>query len=119
MLGGESCVQKTIVVKLNGSMPDSSFKSNAILLTQFLQETCSQYFAGWYLYTDEPTLHCRTLLHFQFTSIDQGELIDGLGRVVHVKEDEFGNHGVGLEFLNLSGESEEVIEKIVTSRYDS
>ena len=56
---------------------------------------------------------------FQFTSIDQGELIDGLGRVVHVKEDEFGNHGVGLEFLNLSGDSEEVIEKIVTSRYDS
>ena len=39
-------------------------------------------------------------------------MIDGLGRVVHVKEDEFGNHGVGLEFLNLSGDSEEVIEKI-------
>ena len=35
-----------------------------------------------------------------------------------MKEDEFGNHGVSLEFLNLSGE-EEVIEKIVTSRYDS
>ena len=73
---------------------------------------------GIFIQTSQPYT-VGTLLHFQFTSIDQGELIDGLGRVVHVKEDEFGNHGVGLEFLNLSDDSEEVIEKIVTSRYDS
>ena len=86
---------------------------------QFLQEhavNISQ--GGIFIQTSQPYT-VGTLLHFQFTSIDQGELIDGLGRVVHVKEDEFGNHGVGLEFLNLSGDSEEVIEKIVTSRYDS
>ena len=51
--------------------------------------------------------------------MDQGELIDGLGRVVHVTEDPSGHHGIGLEFLNLSDQSEEMIEKIVTSRYES
>lgn len=85
---------------------------------QFLEEhaiNISQ--GGIFIRTTQPYT-VGTLLHFQFTSIDQGELIDGLGRVVHVMEDDAGNHGVGLEFINLSDESEDMIERIVHSRYE-
>ena len=85
---------------------------------QFLEEHAVNISQGGIFIQTTQSYSVGTLLHFQFTSIDQGELIDGLGRVVHVKQDEAGNHGVGLEFLNLSDESEEVIEKIVASRYE-
>ena len=86
---------------------------------QFLQEHAINISQGGIFIQTSQSYSVGTLLHFQFTSIDQGELIDGLGRVVHVTEDESGNFGVGLEFLNLSDESEEVIQQIVTSRYDT
>ena len=85
---------------------------------QFLEEHAVNISQGGIFIRTTQVYTVGTLLHFQFTSMDQGELIDGLGRVVHVKEDPSGYHGIGLEFLNLSGQSEEMIEKIVTSRYE-
>ena len=87
-------------------------------LDQFLEEHAVNISEGGIFIRTTQSYPVGTLLHFQFTSIDQGELIDGLGRVVHVKEDPSGHHGIGLEFLNLSEQSEEMIERIVTSRYD-
>ena len=85
---------------------------------QFLEEHAVNISQGGLFIRTTQAYTVGTLLHFQFTSMDQGELIDGLGRVVHVNEDPSGHHGIGLEFLNLSEQSEEMIEEIVSSRYD-
>ena len=86
---------------------------------QFLEEHAVNISQGGIFIRTSQAYTIGTLLHFQFTSMDQGELIDGLGRVVHVTEEPSGHHGIGLEFLNLSDQSEEMIEKIVSSRYES
>ena len=85
---------------------------------QFLEEHAVNISQGGIFIQTNQAYTVGTLLHFQFTSIDQGELIDGLGRVVHVQEGPGGSHGIGLEFLNLSEQSEDMINEIVTSRYN-
>jgi len=68
---------------------------------------------GIFIRTQQPCTLGATIF-FQF-KLDAGNtLIEGMGKVVHVSED--GERGMGIEFVQLAGESREIIAEIVADR---
>lgn len=97
------------------------------LLVQFRLQSYDQFLAdyasdvslsGMFLRTKEPKPE-GTLLYFQFTTKDDGSLIEGLGRVVRVVERDDGEDapaGMGIEFVNVEEPSMACIRDIVERR---
>jgi type IV pilus assembly protein PilZ len=92
------------------------------LLVQFRLKNYEQFLAeyardlskgGMFVRTDDPKPE-GSLLYFQFTTRDDGSLIEGLGRVVRVVEGT--EPGMGIEFVNVEEPSQAVIEEIIGKR---
>lgn len=82
---------------------------------QFLTDYASDLsLSGMFLRTDEPKPE-GSLLYFQFTTKEDGPLIEGLGRVVRVTEDGEAP-GMGIEFVNVEEPSQSLIREIVEMR---
>lgn len=87
---------------------------------QFLTDyACDVSVGGMFLRTREPKPK-GTMLYFQFTTRDDGALIEGLGRVVRVVEKDGGEEapaGMGIEFVNVEEPSMTLIRDIVERRF--
>lgn len=82
---------------------------------QFLTDYASDLsIGGMFLRTPEPKPE-GTLLYFQFTTKDDGALIEGLGRVVRVTRGGDAT-GMGIEFVNVEEPSLTRIREIVEQR---
>ena len=83
---------------------------------QFLTDYASDLsIGGMFLRTKEPKPE-GSLLYFQFTTKEDGALIEGLGRVVRVTKDAAGAAGMGIEFVNVEEPSMARIRDIVEKR---
>lgn len=82
---------------------------------QFLTDYASDLsLSGMFLRTKEPKAE-GSLLYFQFTTKEDGPLIEGLGRVVRVTKDG-DTPGMGIEFVNVEEPSLSLIREIVDQR---
>jgi type IV pilus assembly protein PilZ len=71
---------------------------------------------GIFIRTDDPKPE-GSMLYFQFTTRDDGAVIEGLGRVVRVVEaTDDQPAGMGLEFVNVEEPSASRIKDIVGAR---
>jgi len=97
------------------------------MLVQFRLKSYEQFLAdyahdlsisGIFIRTEEPKPE-GSLLYFQFTTRNDGSLIEGLGRVVRIvpaKDEEPG--GMGIEFVNVEEPSATLIREIVKKRVE-
>lgn len=95
------------------------------LLIQYRFDTLEDFLAeystdisigGMFIRTDQPR-EVGSLIYLQFYLRDGAKLIEGLGRVVRVSDQEpgrtDGEYGMGVEFVNFDAESMKLIEQIV------
>lgn len=83
---------------------------------QFLSDYASDLsIGGMFLRTKTPKPE-GSMLYFQFTTKDDGAVIEGLGRVVRVSEGGDGVAGMGIEFVNVEEPSMTRIRDIVDKR---
>ena len=57
-----------------------------------------------------------SMIYLQIQLKDGKKLIEGLGKVVHVNHPSQANPGMGIEFINLDQNSQEVIDNIIAER---
>ena len=85
-------------------------------LDTFMQEyagNISQ--GGMFIRTSQPQ-PVGNLVYFQMSLVGGEQLLEGLGRVVHVNGASDDNPGMGLEFVNLDAASQARIDDIVAQR---
>lgn len=94
------------------------------LLVQFRCKTMDEFLTehagnistgGMFVRTDTPK-PVGAMLYFQFQLEEGDSLIEGLGRVVHVNPPSSPVPGMGIEFINLDEQSENLIYDILADR---
>lgn len=94
------------------------------LLVQYRFDTFDEFMAeyaadlsegGMFIETDEPRA-VGDVVYLQFALRDGTHLIEGLGRVARIVEPAEGRPGgMGIEFVNMDGESQDLVQQAVES----